>query len=257
MDPSAPTPTQQPVEQPADQQVMSGVRKRQQIENTNKRIFLWLAIASVIVSICLVAMQFLVRELLYNQKIISKKSDTNKTLVENIKQAKALQNNVNALLANNNLNALKYEAQSTETTSLNVILDALPVNGDATAFANSLQAVVLPRSGVSIRELNTVSIEDPLAGGAAESTDGTVAPAAPGQPQALAFTAGFSGKYGDIERALVDMSRVIRPISLSELSVRAGEDGTLQVNIAGVTYYLPAKSVEVRMEPITPGTKKP
>ena len=68
---------------------------------------------------------------------------------------------------------------------------------------------------------------------------------------------GRNSPRGDIERALVDMSRVIRPISLTELSIRAGDDGTLQVNIAGVTYYLPAKSVEVRMEPITPGTKKP
>ena len=242
---------QQPVEQPPEQ-VMSGVRKRQQIKNTNKRIFIWLAVASVIVSICLVAMQFLVRELLYNQKVISKKSDTNRTLVQNVEQAKVLQKNINALLADDKLNALKYEAETTETTALNVILDALPVNGDATAFANSLQAVVLPRSGVSIRELNTTSIEDPLAAGTEE------VPAANGAASevvSLPFTAGFGGKYGDIQKALVDMSHVIRPINLSELSIRADDEGALQVNIAGVTYYLPARAVDVRMEPLTPGKK--
>lgn len=241
--------SQQTAAQP-EQVAMTGVRKRQQIQNTNKRIFLWLAGAAVIVSICLVALQFLVREFMFNQTVISKKADTNKTLVQNIEQANELQKNINALLANENLNALKYEAETTETTALNVILDALPTDGDATAFANSLQAVVLPRSGVSLRELDTTSLEDPLA--LQSETAIGVAPAADtATTLTLPFSAGFSGKYENVQQALIDMARVIRPINLTELAIRADDNNLLQVDIAGVTYYLPAKTVEVRMEPIT------
>lgn len=236
--------TTQPV-QPT-QPGMTGVRKRQQIQNTNKNIFVWLAVASVIVSICLVALQFLVREFMFNQKIISKKGDTNKILIQNVKEAKVLQDNVNALLADSNLSALKYETENTQTSALSVVLDALPVEGDATEFANSLQAAVLPRSGVSIRELNTTTIEDPNA-----MTTDVVATAAT-QAMSLPFSAGFSGKYADVQQALVDMSRVIRPIHLTNLTIRADDNGVLQTNISGVTYYLPARAVEVREEVLKP-----
>lgn len=237
--------SEETVVQPS-QPAMTGVRKRQQIQNTNKNIFLWLAVASVIISVSLVALQFLVREFMFNQKIINKKSETNKTLVQNVEAAKVLQNNVNALLADTNLSALKYETENTQTSALSVVLDALPVAGDATAFANSLQAVVLPRSGVSIRELNTVTIEDPgtMTTGAAST--------ATTQAMSLPFTAGFSGKYADVQLALVDISRVIRPINLTDMTIRADDNGLLQVNIAGVTYYLPARAVEVREEVLKP-----
>lgn len=238
---------------PSDQLAMTGVRKRQQIQNTNKRIFLWLAIASIIVSVCLVALQFLVREFMYNQKIINKKSETNKTLVQNVEQAKELQKNVNTLLANENLNALKYEAENVETTALNVVLDALPTNGDATAFANSLQAVVLPRSGVSLRDLSTTSLESTNLTGDIGATEETpVATVDASQAISLPFGAGFNGRYADVQQALVDISRVIRPIHLNEIAIRAGDNDLLLVDITGVTYYLPAKSVEVKTEALKP-----
>lgn len=225
------------------QTAMTGVRKRQQIQDTNKQIFVWLAVASVIVSVCLVAIQFLFREFMFNQKIINQKTDTNTTLVKNIDEADKLRDNVNALLADTNLNSLKYETANTRTTALNVVLDALPVEGDTTAFANSLQAVVLPRSGVAISELNTAD--------ASAMDTGAVSTAA-AQPTPLAFTAGFKGRYADIQRALEDISRVIRPINLQQLSIRTSDKDILQVTTNGVTYYAPPRTVEVRTKALKP-----
>lgn len=236
-----------PVQQPS-QPAMTGVRKRQQIQDTNKRIFIWLAVAAVIVSICLVALQFLLREFMFNQKIINQKGETNKTLVQNLGEAEKLRENVNALLADENLNSLKYETSNTKTTALNVVLDALPVEGDTTAFANSLQAVVLPRSGVSITELTTSVTQD----GGVSTIDPSVPVAPATQPSPLPFTAGFTGRYADIQRALDDMSRVIRPINLQKLTIRASDKDILQVSTSGMTYYMPARTVEVRTEVMKP-----
>lgn len=243
VDQQAPAQATQP-SQPA----MTGVRKRQQIQDTNKQIFIWLAVAAVIVSVCLVALQFLLREFMFNQKIINKKSETNSTLVKNLTEAEKLRENVNALLADESLNSLKYETSNTKTTALNVVLDALPVEGDTTAFANSLQAVVLPRSGVAISELNTSITQD----GGASTVDPTAVAAPATEPSPLPFTAGFKGRYADAQRALDDMSRVIRPISLNKLTIRSTDKDILQVSIGGMTYYMPARTVEVRTEVMKP-----
>lgn len=244
-----PTPQPQNQAKPAaaqpQQTAASGLRKRQQIKNTNRNIFFWMTGAAIIVSICLVALQFLVRELIFNQQVINQKSATNKTLIQNKQQAELLRENINKLLADGNLNSLKYEAANTETTALNVILDALPVEGDVTAFANSLQAVVLPRSGVGIRELSTMAVDSGLSADIPVETNSAEALSIP-------FSAGFAGNYESVTKALIDMSNVIRPIDLKQMTIRAEDGGTLQVMIDGTTYYMPARSVEVTTEVVKP-----
>ncbi len=233
--------------QPA-QEVMTGVKKRQQIKDINKQTFLWLAVSAVIVSVALVAMQFLVREFLYNQKIINAKSETNKRLTQNIVEAEKLRENINNLLADQKLNALKYESPNVKTTALNVILDALPVEGDATNFANSLQAVVLPQSGVAIKDLSTATALNINQGGASITPDSVNVI----QPLEVPFSTGFGGDYQKVQTALTDLARVIRPINPKKMTISAAGDNVLLVNIEGVTYYLPSKSVEVRKETLKP-----
>lgn len=254
MNPQQPATTQPQPAAPApanngapEEPLLTGVRKRQQIENTNRHIFMWLAGAAIIVSISLVALQFLAREFLFNQKIINEMSKTNKTLDDDIAAGKALQTKVNALITDHTLDSLKYQSTNTKTTGLNVILDALPVDGDATAFANSLQAMVLPRSGVAIRSLPTSTD--------AGVDDGATDPATTGSASSaptLAFKAGFDGSYDQVKQAFTDIERVIRPINLTKLELKAKEGGALQVDVEGVTYYQPARTLDLKDKEIKP-----
>lgn len=218
---------------------LTGLRKRQQIEVTNKHIFVWVALTSVIVSFCIVALQFLVKEFLFNQKVINEKSATNQQIVDNIAAGKELTNNVNKLLADANLGSVQRQTDE-EATALNVVLDALPVKGDATSFANSLQTVVFPRSGVAIKELST-SIEQTDEFAADTTTATTEVPTLP-------FKAGLSGTYEEMQKALLDIARVIRPINLTKLSIRSDDGNKLQVSIEGHTYYQPARTIEIKKE---------
>lgn len=217
---------------------LTGVRKRQQIEGTNKQIFIWVAIASVIVSFCIVGLQLIGREFLFNLKVIGAKQEASQTLAHNIDAAKELRTNIDALISDSNLSAVKR--QGSEASNLTVVLDALPTNGDPTSFADSLQNTILPLSGVAINELSTS--RDQIGG--EESSDSS-------KPHELPFTAGFSGDATQAKRALEDISRVIRPIQPLSMNIRASE-GALQVSVEGVTYYLPVRAVEVQTRTLNP-----
>lgn len=225
---------------------LTGVRKRQQIENTNKRIFIWLAVSSIIISFCIVALQFLVKEFMFNQKVIGIKSDTNQQLIKNVTAAAQLKSNINELIADTNLSSVMTQTNNAKASNLNAILDALPTAGDATGFANSLQTVVLTRSGVSLRELGTN-----LEGTELTPEDASVSNEVT-QPVSLPFKASFSGSYVDTQKALTDLAHVIRPISLTQLSIRSDDNNQLQVTIDGQTYYLPARTVEVKTKVLKP-----
>lgn len=235
------------MEQPTDQK-LTGFKKRQQIEQANKLIFVWVAVAAVIISICFVLLQFLVREGLFNLKIINAKSETNRTLEQNIKNAAILKEKVDALIANENLATVRT---ATSDNNLKVVLDALPTTGDSTTFANSLQNAILNLSGAKVVGLS-----------AGDSSSASLAPVAgvsavPGATPALAtvqelpFTANLSGNYSQIKTALLNIEQVIRPMNVTTLILK-GTDAELTVSINGVTYYLPEKSVKLGSEMIKP-----
>lgn len=124
--------TQQPAAQtkgPAGPAALTGLSKRQQLENTNKAIFLWVAAAAFVCTLSIVALQFIIRQGIFNIKIISAQQKTVDTLENNIQNAEGLKQNVNALLANQSLAKLRAAEGD---TPFQVIIDALPTSGDTT-----------------------------------------------------------------------------------------------------------------------------
>lgn len=219
---------------------LTGLKKRQQIANANKLIFLWVIIAAVAISICGVAIQFLFRQAAFNQKIISEKSKTQSVLAQNIENANQLKEKVNELLANTNLAKVKANP---EDTALKVILDALPTNDDKSALATSLQQVVLPKSGVSLTELSTIT---------AFTSTGLAEEAAPTNgAQTNNYNFGVTGNYDQIKNMLTDLEHSIRPMNISSLSIQ-GSDSALRVTIEGTTYYLPERTVELGKKTVKP-----
>lgn len=233
------------MDQPNEQK-LTGLKKRQQIDKTNKTILLWVAGASVIVVICLVTLQFLIRQAIFNQEVISAKSETNKTLKQNIENAKTLKTNVNKLIADSNLQ--KVRAVESDS-NLKVILDALPSTGDPTTFSNSLQNAILDRSGAKIINLSSTASEGGVATTAPAATSTAPTPTAGGiggsaTPLTLGFSTEVSGKYDVIKQTFLDIERVIRPMQVKVVTI-SGTDTELTAKISGVTYYLPEKTVKL------------
>lgn len=212
---------------------LTGLRKRQQIVEANRTMFIGVVIASIIVAISLVAAQFLVKQFIFNNKVIAAKSEANTTLERNLKAVDNLKAEVNKLVANDNLSSVPAGSINSTGNNLQVVLDALPTENDPTAVTASFQHAILNHSGVSIENLIVSPAED-------------VDTAAPVE---LPFSMVILGNYEQIQRALLDMERVIRPVQVRTVAIQ-GTDNQLRASIEGVTYYLPAKTVNVTKKTI-------
>src|SRR6266496_2457262 len=215
-----------------------GLKKRQQIENAGRSMFIWVAAASVAVSICVVTVQFLYQQWSYDNRVLGAKYKAADTLKKNIDNSKKLQDAVNALVSNDALASVKTNPDDSNTKS---VLDALPGKADSTALATSLQQAILNRSGVTIENI-TVPSEDPLTNNGT-ATSGTNAPEA--TPQEMQFTIVVGGSYDKIRSMMLDLERTIRPIKLTAVDLN-GDDAAMTATISGVTYYQPSKSASIK-----------
>lgn len=238
-------PEQPQAPKPAEQPRLIGLTKRQQIEKTSKTIFIWVAVAGVVVSLAIVLMQFLVRQALFNQKIITQKQETSKQLDENLANADGLKRNVDALLANTSLSKLRVREQD---SVLQVIPDALPSSGDPVSFSNSLFNRILQSSGATI---TNVSVGAQGAEGVAEVPTATTAGSKP-VPVPIAFNFTATGSLDQVAKTLANMDKTIRPIVVTQVKVTSGGGGVIVAVVSGETYYLPSVNVELGKKPIKP-----
>lgn len=237
----------QPEKLPVDatpQGTLTGLKKRQQVERSNKLIFLWAAGASVIISLALVAAQFLFRLAYFNQSVISDLSKTNAIIVQNITNADQLKKNVDGLLASEELSSV----EGAGSNNLQVILDALPTSGDATTFSNSLYSHIIIRSGIAADSIR-VGDDQGVAGLIPATT--TPVPGAVVAPLPLAFSLSVSGSRDTTKKMLENLEKMIRPVKLNLVTIKSAS-GNLTTTINGETYYLPASSVGLKKV-----TKKP
>lgn len=227
----------------ADQSALVGLTKRQQLKKTNQNIFVWVTVAAVVLAFSAVALQFLVRQGLFNNKIIGEQQKTSRALDESKKNFDGLKRNVDALLADTKLSALRVNPTD---NSLQVVLDALPTSGDPTTFSNSLYNKILSRQGVTITGVNVgaVGVSDPSA---ATST----ANAPVGETQVLPFEASFIGNPDQLRNTLIDIEKTIRPVVVRQMSIAVGE-AHLEVTMQGETYYLPRSTVKLGDKTIKP-----
>jgi hypothetical protein len=217
-----------------------GLKKRQQIENASRSMFIWVAIAAVAVSICVVMAQFLFQKWSYNNRVLTAKYKAADTLKKNIVNAKQLQEAVNGLVSNQDLASVKTNAEDPNTKS---VLDALPSRFDPTALGTSLQQAILSRSGVTIEGITVPSDEE-----AGTTTTGEEeAAASDATPKEMKFEITVSGSYDKIRNMMLDLERTIRPMKVTSITLN-GDDAAMTASIAGVTYYQPSKSATIKQE---------
>lgn len=235
--------TPQAPQKAADQSALTGLTKRQQLKKTNQNIFIWVTIAAVVLAFSIVALQFLIRQGLFNAKIISEQQKTSRALDESKKNVDGLKKNVDALLADTKLSGLRANPND---SSLQVVLDALPTSGDPTSFSNSLYNKILSRQGVTI---NAVSAGE--AGGAVDPNAAPATATATDGAQPLPFSVSFVGNVDQLRNTLTDMEKSIRPVVVRQMNIAVGE-GFLEVTAQGETYYLPRSTVKLGEKQVKP-----
>ena len=224
----------------------SAIRKRTQIDRTNKIMFLWIAIASALVGVAVVVSIFLVQKVIYEEKVLAVKATTVSTLDKNLKVIDQLKTDVQALDANSALMSVK--ANPTDQ-ALQVVLDALPSDANSLALGASLQNKLLtnvpgsftleslqvdPVSGVEV--LDTGDTVD-----ASESSDTSTTS---GSASQISFNFSVKGDQQALSGILKNLEKSIRTIVVTNLTVEKQAD-TLVMSVEGHAFYQPAKTIEL------------
>ncbi|MBI3889773.1 hypothetical protein HY312_04365 [Candidatus Saccharibacteria bacterium] len=225
-----------------DGKKVSGMRKRQQITKANQMMFLWVAGASVVVGFAIVISLFLGQRIIFNNKVIAKKNETQSRLESNIAAVPELEKNIRVLNTNE---ALKSVRLKDDDLAVQSVLDALPADANDTALGSSLQARLI--SGVSGVTLETMSVEP--------ANNAEQAPAASDDGlfrNNFTFAVSVDANNTDaLREVLLRVERSIRAINVSALTVE-GQGNKRLLTITGYAYYEPAKTIELKDEVVRP-----
>lgn len=212
----------------------AALRKRQKIQDSNKAMFLWVAGMSAVVGLALVISWFLFQQITFHTKVISEKNETLATLRHNNDIAQELISNVRKYEANEALNVSKTDA---DDKTLQVILDALPVDANSLALGASLQEKLA--AGVDGLTIESLSI-DPVA----ETESG----AATEIPFSMRVKANSAEK---LKILLSRFERSIRTINIDRINLDRSAEG-YTMDIEAHAYYEPVAPLELTEKTVKP-----
>lgn len=222
------------------------LRKRQQIENANKMMFVWVAGAAAIVGIAAVISVSLFNQITFRQSIINEKNKTVSTLQKNNKVADDLKKQIRILNTNQ---ALLDTPRIEGSEPLSVILDALPSTANSSALGASLQQKLLAVDSVSIDTL----VVDPISG-VENSGEDTGAVSSGNNAITFRFTVSTTGgNEAKLQQVLRNIERSIRVINLKTVSIeQQGTGGKITMSAEGEAYYQPASTVQLKEKSMKP-----
>ena len=229
----------------------TAIRKRQQIANANRMMFLWVAAASVIVGIAAVVSLFLVQKLFFNEKVLAEKAKTASVLSENNKNVDELKNQIRVLNTNQ---ALKDSMVPGEDEPIQVVLDALPDKANSSALGASLQEKFLNDPALKLESLNV----DPVQGAESQSDtnvqDASASSSAAASENEITFRFSVSADVANasvLKDLLQKLERSIRTIDVTGLTIET-QGSRLVLTVNGHAFYEPAKTVDLKDKTVKP-----
>lgn len=221
----------------SEEKPLTGVKKREQIAGTRKQVFIWVALASAVVVVCLVVGLNIVQRINYQGKVNGELSKADQALKSSVNSIDGLIDNVDALRANEQLNLKNLK--SDDSTVFQVVIDALPTEDDSVALSSSIQARILAGTGVTIDQLSIESTGSTTSASSSsddESTSSSSSAMPTAQP--ITFRLSVVGNYDSVTKFLQSIENTIRPIKIDTLEIE-GSDDRLTATITATTYYSP------------------
>lgn len=224
------------------------IRKRSQIAQANRTMFIWIAIASALVGSAIVVSFFLTQKLFFNEKVLAEKQNTVAILDNNNKVAPQLEDQIRVLDTNQALASVKANPSD---QAIQVILDALPSDGNSLALGASLQNKLL--TGIpGLTSVDSLQV-DPIVGVETLSSDGTTVDASSTSTDSnvITFRLVVKGSQDAIKQVLQNFERSIRIIDITSLQVETQQDGQL-MTIQAKAYYEPSKTIQLQDKVVKP-----
>lgn len=218
------------------------LRKRQQIENASKTMFLWVAGAAAIVGIALVLSFSLFERITFNQRVIGEKNETATTLRKNNEVVEELKENIRVLNTNE---ALVDTPRVEDSEPISAILDGLPSTANSSALGASLQQKLLVGGGVSIDSLTV----DPIAG--VEDDDDGDAETGDNEITFQFVVSASAGQADGLKKILRNIESSIRVIDLISVTIEQ-QNNKITLSAKGRAFYQPEKKVELSEKVVRP-----
>ena len=221
------------------------LRKRQQIANANRTMFVWVAAISAIVGFAIVGSVFLFQKASFNEEVLKTKSEAASTLRANNKVVSELEDKIREMNTNQ---ALIDSMAPNQTQPIRVVLDALPSDANSSAFGASLQEKFLNDPALRIESLapDVVPGVESLSEGNVENANSSAI--SDDTAKEITFRLSVSADLANAN-ALKDLlkrfERSIRAIDITSLKIET-QGNRLLLSVEGRTFYEPAKSVELK-----------
>lgn len=224
------------------------IRKRTQIAKANRTMFIWIAIASVIVGSSMVVAYFLFQKLVFNEKIIGEKLTTVATLKHNNEVVPELEDAIRVLDTNSALMSIKANP---EDQAVQVILDALPSDANSLALGASLQNRIL--TGISGLEIDTLLV-NPVVGIETEQSPDEVVDMSTETvaSNVITFTLKVKGDPNAMRQVLTSLERSIRTMHVLSIHLETQEGNQQLMTIQAQAYFEPKKTIELQDKKVSP-----
>lgn len=211
--------------------------KRLQVDKDKLRIFVIIAVASVVTIASLVTAKGFWSQGNYLGKVAGKKEVAVKQLKDNQAAITTLTESYQTFVGQNpNLLGGSLDGTSDRDGDNGaLVLDALPSKYDFPAVAASLEKLL---SGYQIQDIT--GIDDSVAQAAAAGV---------GSPIEIPFSLGVQTNYDGFKQLTGAFNRSIRPFQITKLEL-SGTSGALTVSMEGKTFYQPEQGVQITEEQV-------
>lgn len=221
-----------------------GSIKRTLVAKDNQKVFLAMMITSFVVVFSLVASNSLIKQMSYQNKVISERKKSLqviKTSVENTVDLQASYVQFNK----QNPNLIGGNTTGTgdrDGTNSKIVLDALPAVYNFPALATSIEKIVTA-DGLEFESMT--GNDDAVAQQQNETSSSP-------KPIDMPFEMSVKGSYNASQTLMKDLERSIRPFSITRLRISAeGDGGMVVTSVAGKTYFQPQKNLKPVTEKVT------
>lgn len=221
--------------------------KRALINQANTTVVVVTSIAAFVLIFCAVATKTLASQAAYQNRVITKKREAVKQLQADILAVNQLKTSYKAftttslnVIGGNTVGAGMQDCNGTKKDGNNatIILDALPSTYDFGAFNTSLEKLISCQQ-LAITGINAIDESLTQANNATSTTP---------QPVEIPFSINVQGPYANVQALIGAFERSIRPVQVQSVDLKAGEDGTLSLNLSAKTYYQPGKTLNISQQ---------
>lgn len=215
--------------------------KRVQIDKTNRRMVIIIAVATVLFIFAIMAARVLLGEIGYTTRVLSAKDKAAAQLEENSKNADKLVNQYRVFTQSptNVLGGSQNGAGPLDGNNPRITLDALPSKYDFPGLISSIEKITSAR-GVKI---------EGIGGTDDEIENNQSKPSADPESIPINFTFDVATNYKSARDVISDLQRSIRPFNINTITI-TGNNTDMRMTVELETYFQPTKSLVIEKEEV-------